>query len=185
MGARFGFGTTQWQRDVGNVVAARKLRDAPHIPIVVFADQPQAADPLLELAAAARRKHRDDDVGHLRNLRHQRHHRFSRHLDHPCVSHCAHRHRPSAAVQKGDLAHKLCRTERRGQMAFVGVGIHHFDLAFLDIHEAIHRLAGPRQKRALRIARNRPGGAQCIVREPGPGECAASDVNRRQLFPRV
>ena len=52
-------------------------------------------------------------------------------------------------------------------MAFVGVGIDDFDLAVLDIHEAIYRLAGPRQERALRIVRSRPGGAQCLYMSRG------------------
>ncbi len=108
----------------------------------------------VELAAAARRKHRDDDVGHLRDLRHQRQHRFARHLDHAGVSNRAHRHRPGAAVQKSDLAHELRRTERGGQMAFVGIGIDHLDLAFLDIDKAIRRFAGPREKRTRRIGRD-------------------------------
>ena len=77
----------------------------------------------------------------------KRQHRLTRHLDHPGVSSRAHRHRPGAAVQEGDFAHELRRTERRGQMAFVGIGIDDLDLAFLDIDKAIHRLAGPREKR--------------------------------------
>ena len=45
-------------------------------------------------------------------------------------------------------------------MAFVGIGIDHLDLAFLDINEAIHRFAGPCEKRARRIGRDLARGAQ-------------------------
>ena len=37
-------------------------------------------------------------------------------------------------------------------MALVSIGIDHLDLAFLDVDKAIHRLAGPREKRTRRIA---------------------------------
>ena len=47
-------------------------------------------------------------------------------------------------------------------MAFVGIGIDHFDLAFLDINEAIHRFAGPCEKRTRRISRDLARGAQCF-----------------------
>ena len=47
-------------------------------------------------------------------------------------------------------------------MTFVGVRIHYLDFTFLDIHETIHGLTGPRQKRARRIAGNSTGPAQCF-----------------------
>jgi len=45
-------------------------------------------------------------------------------------------------------------------MAFVGIGIHYLDLAFLDINEAIHRFTGPCEKHSRRIRYDFAGGAQ-------------------------
>ncbi len=45
-------------------------------------------------------------------------------------------------------------------MAFVGIGIHYLDLAFLYVHEAIHRVTGSREKRTCRIARGLARGTQ-------------------------
>jgi hypothetical protein len=45
-------------------------------------------------------------------------------------------------------------------MAFVGIGIHNLDLAFLYIDEAIHRGTGSRQKRTCGVARDLARGTQ-------------------------
>ena len=68
-------------------------------------------------------------------------------------------------------------------MAFVGIGIDDLDLAVLDIDEAIHRLAGPREKRARGIGRRSCPRRAMPQRETRPAGCAASGVNRRQSFP--
>ncbi len=47
-------------------------------------------------------------------------------------------------------------------MAFVGIRIHHLDLAFLDINEAIYRFAGPHKQRTRRISPDLARGAQCF-----------------------
>ena len=47
-------------------------------------------------------------------------------------------------------------------MAFVGIGIYHLDLAFLDINEAIRRVAGPRDKRTLGIVGYLAQTTQCF-----------------------
>ena len=47
-------------------------------------------------------------------------------------------------------------------MAFVSIGIDYLNLAFLDIDEAIHRLAGPREKCTRRIGSDPARGAQCL-----------------------
>ena len=68
-------------------------------------------------------------------------------------------------------------------MAFVGIGIDDLDLAFLDIDKAIHRLAGPREKRTRRIGGDLARRAQRLQHGMRPAGFAASGVNRRQSFP--
>ena len=47
-------------------------------------------------------------------------------------------------------------------MALVGIRIYHLDLALLEINETIRRLAGPRDKRTLRVVDYLPHPAQCF-----------------------
>ena len=58
LGDRFGFRTAQRQRAVGNAVAARELRDAPHVPVVLLADQPK----LLIRSSSWRRRRAENTV---------------------------------------------------------------------------------------------------------------------------
>ena len=63
-----GFRAAERKRHVGDAIAAGELRDAPYVAIRLLADQHQGTVALVQLTAAARGKHRDDDVRHFRNL---------------------------------------------------------------------------------------------------------------------
>ena len=151
-----GFVTVQSERRVGNAVSAREFCNAPHVTVLVLADQLQRAVTVVELPPAARGKHRDDDVGHLGDLRHQRQHRLARHLNYPRLPNRTHCKRPDPRIEERNLPHELGRPKRGRQMPLVRVRIYDLDLAILDICEPVSRIARLGEKHPARICHRRP-----------------------------
>src|SRR5215469_14012589 len=146
-----GFRTVQRHRCVRQPIAARELSDPTHVAIGLFTYEVEAAAAILELPAASRRKHRDDDVRHLWDLRNERKEGLARYFDYSRIDYRAQRQRGGTAVKQADLPHKLSWPNGRRIMPLAGERIDYFNLALLYIHEAVRLLALLGHERALGI----------------------------------
>src|SRR6202789_350500 len=150
-GRRLGLRAVERDRRVRQPIATRKLRDTTHVAIGLLPDQIQATAALLELPTTSGSKHGDDDVRHLGDLRHERKEGLAWYLDHSRIDHRAQRQGGGTTVQQADLPHKLGWANGRRIVTFARERIHYFNLAFLDVYEAICLLARLGHDRALRV----------------------------------
>src|SRR6516164_4000177 len=162
LGRRLGFRTVQGHRCVRYPIAACELSDATHVAIGLFTYEVKAAAAILELPAASGRKHGDDDVRHLGDLRHERKEGLARYSDYSRIDYRAQRQGGGAAVQQADLPHKLSWPNGRRIMALASERINYLNLALLDIHEAVRLLALLGHDRALGICHYLPRRTQCL-----------------------
>ncbi len=148
---RLGFRAVERDRRVRQPIATRELRDTTHVPIGFLADQIQTAAALVELPAASSRKHGNDDVRHLGDLRQERKEDLARYLDHSRIDHRAQRQGGGTAIQQADLPHELGWADGRRIVTFASERIDYLNLTFLDIDEAIRSFAGLGHDRALGV----------------------------------
>src|SRR5215472_14428767 len=162
-----GFRAVQGHRCVRYPVAARELSDATHIAIGLLAYEVEAAAAILELPAASGRKHGDDDVRHLGDLRHERKEGLARYFYYSRIDYRAQRQRGGTAVQQADLPHELSWPNGRLIVAFAGERINDLNLALLDVHETVRLLALVGHDRALGIRHYLPRRPQCLNMRAG------------------
>src|SRR6202007_2505006 len=146
-----GFRAVQGHRYVRQPIAARELSDATHVAIGLLAYEVEAAAAIFELPAASGRKHSDDNVRPLGNLRPERQEGLARYFDHPRIACRTQGQGRGTAVQQTDLPHKLCWPNGRRIMALASERIDYFNLALLDVHEAVRLFALGHHDRALGI----------------------------------
>src|SRR5580704_17552284 len=158
----FGLRAVQGDRYVRQPVATRKFGDATYIAIGRLADQVKVAAAVLELPATAGSEHGNDDVRHLGDLRHKRKEGLAWYLNHSRIDYRAQGQRGGTAVQEADLPHKLRWPNGRRIMSFASERIDYFNLAFLDVHEAVRLFTRLRHDRALGICHHFARRPQCL-----------------------
>src|SRR6516162_7348352 len=157
-----GFRAVQGHRCVRQSIAARELGEATHVAIGLLAYEVEAAAAILELPAASGRKHGDDNVRHLGDLRHERKEGLARYFDYSRIDYRAQRQGGGTAVQQADLPHKLSWPNGRRIMALASERINYFNLALLHVHEAVRLFARLGHDRALGIRHYLPRRPQCL-----------------------
>src|SRR5215471_8002533 len=162
-----GFRAVQGHRCVRQPIAARELSDATHVAIGLLTYEVEAAAALVELRAAPGRKHGDDDVRHLGDLRHERKEGLARYFDNSRINYRAQRQGGGTAVQQADLPHELSWPKGRRVIALASERINYFNLALLDVHEAVHLFALLGHDRALGMRHYLPRRPQCLNMRAG------------------
>src|ERR1700745_41975 len=145
----------------------RARSDATHVAIGLLSYEEEASAAILELSAASGRKHGDDDVRHLGDLRHERKEGLAWYFDYSRIDYRAQRQGGGTAVQQADLPHKLSWPNGRGIMALASERINYFNLALLDVHEAVRLFALLGHDRALGIRDYFPRRPQCLNMRAG------------------
>src|SRR6266404_4792492 len=138
-----------------------------HVAIGLLAYEVEAAAAIVELSAASGRKHGDNDVRHLGDLRHERKEGLARYFDYSRIDCRAQRQGGGTAIQQADLPHKLSWPNGRRIMALAGEWINYFNLALLDVHEAVRLFALLHHDRALGIRHYLPRRPQCLNMRAG------------------
>mmetsp|Transcript_337 Transcript_337/g.965 ORF Transcript_337/g.965 Transcript_337/m.965 type:complete len:290 (-) Transcript_337:312-1181(-) len=121
-----------------NAIARGKAGDPAHIAVYLAPDQGQPALRKVHHPPPPRGKNRDDNVGHLGDIRHQLQHIVAAYTQKLRVLHGPPTHKRTAPVQKRQLAKELTRLEGRIAIAFTGGRIHRFGFSGQQIMKGIN-----------------------------------------------